>query len=237
MKRVLLLATLTACPTSSGDDFPVEPGGPGPGGIGMMRDAALVDAFDPDAMQTIAGRVCLVTDLRALSTCAPIGAGNITVTLGTRSATTSDSGAFTIVKPAGTNLVWRASGAGIVSSVVPFGPSTLIPAIGDVDYIDLQNANGVVVIGGEGSIVARIVRNTTAQANVVVGVSPVAAYAPKYDGPTALAWREISTGAAGVAWIAGTELGTNVLTATPGPGPLSVLVEDQAITYVTVELP
>lgn len=240
MKRVLLLATLAACQASSGDDFPVEPGGPGPGGTGMVRDAALVDAFDPDAIQMIAGRVCLVTDLRALSTCAPGGAGNITVTLGTQSTTTSDSGTFTIVKPAGTDLVWRASGAGIVSSVVPFGPSNVIPAIGDVGYIDLQNANSVVIVEGQGSIVARIVRNTTAQAGVVASVSPVAAYAPKYDGSTPLAWRELATGAAGVAWIAGAAPGTNVVTATPASGAAamqSVIVEDQAITYITLDLP
>jgi hypothetical protein len=237
MKRLLLLAILVACKTSNGDDFPVEPGGPGPGGVGMMLDGPELDASDPDAMTTLTGRVCLVKDLRKLTTCEPMGAGNITVKLGTQTALTSATGAFTITKPGGSNLVWRASGAAIVSSVFAFGPTNVIPAIGVQDYLDLQGANGVVLVQGQGSIIARIVRNNVPQAGATARVPNVAS---KYDGGTPLVWTDLTTGAAGTAWIPGIAPGTPVVTTTPASGPAtmeSVLVEDQAITYVTIDLP
>ena len=240
MKRTLLLAMVAACQASNGDDFSVEPGGPG--GTGMRVDASLIDAFDPDALPVISGRVCLVRDLRAPTAgCAGSGADNITVTLGSRTAVTSADGSFSIMKPAGSNLVWRASRPGIiVTSVVPFGPDTTIPAIGVQDYLDLQGANSVVIVAGQGSIVTRIERNNTAQPGVTAAVSPTAAFATKYDGTTALAWTELATSTRGTVWLPGTELGTNTVTATPATGApttLNVLVEDQSITYVTIDLP
>jgi hypothetical protein len=239
MWRVLLLAVV-ACKAGEGDDFPIEPGGPNPGGMGFMVDAAPIDAFVGDAQQSITGRVCLVADLRALGACAATGAGGITVTLGTRTATTLDSGAFTIMTPSGSNLVWRARGAQLVTSVMAFGPATTIPIIGDQAYLDLQGANSVVVIDGQGSIVARIVRNGVPVSGAVASTSPLAQYATKYDGVTASAWTELATSTAGTAWIAGAALGANVVTATPASGAAAdetVLVEDQAITYVTIDLP
>lgn len=241
MRRAFLLAILAACNAGDGGDgFPVSPGGPGPGGTGMMLDAAAIDAPNLDALPMIAGRVCLVSDLRALTACAATGAGGITVTLGTRTAITADSGAFTIMTPAGSNLVWRATGLGVVPSVMPFGPSNSIPSIGDETYLDLQNANSIVLVAGQGSIVSRVVRNATPQSGVAASVSPLAQFPTKYDGATATAWTELATGTAGTAWIAGAALGTNVVTATPVSGTAAaenVLVEDQAITYVTIELP
>ena len=241
MRRVLLLAVLVvACKASSDDDFPVVPGGGGPGGTGTQPDAPAIDALDFDALQYLVGRVCLVTDLRALTTCAGTGAGGLTVTLGTQTTTTTDSGAFTMMKPSGTNLVWRVTGLNIIKSVMAFGPSNSIPTIDIADYVDLQNANSVTLAVGEGSIVARIVRNGVAQNGVVASVSPLAQFPTKYDGITAIAWTELATSTAGTAWIPGAALGTNAVTATPLTGTAateSVLVEDQAITYATIDLP
>jgi len=243
MWRVLLLAVLVvvACkPASDDDDFPVVPGGSGPGGTGTLPDAPEADALDFDALQVIVGRVCLVADLRALTTCAAAGAGGLTVTLGTSSTTTTGNGAFAIMAPSGTNLVWRVTGLNIVKSVMAFGPSNTIPTIDIADYVDLQNANSVTLAVGEGSIVARIVRNGVAQNGVVASVSPLAQFPTKYDGITAIAWTELATSTAGTAWIPGAALGTNAVTATPLTGTAateSVLVEDQAITYATIELP
>src|SRR5688572_9280078 len=169
-----MLIVLAACKSSmNGDDFPVDPGGGG--GIGVKVDAFMPDAPDPDASTQLTGRVCLISDLRGLA-CASTGAGSITVTLGTQTATTSDSGAFTIMTPGGSNLVWRASGVGIVPSVMHFGPSTTIPAVEIDTYGDLLNANSVTLQAGEGSIVARVVRNTTPQAGAVASASPGAQF-------------------------------------------------------------
>jgi hypothetical protein len=239
MRRVLLLAALAACQSSDGDDFPVSPGGPGPGGLGNMLDASPIDAADPDASAMLTGRVCVVSDLRGLA-CAGSGADGITVTLGTKTATTLANGAFTIETPAGTNLVWRASKLGFITSLMAFGPSSTIPMIRDQDYIDLQNANSVTLIPGEGSIVARVVRNKVPVSGAVVSVSPLAQFATKYDGATAIAWTELATSAAGTVWIPGAVLGANVVTASPTSGAAAmetVLVEDQAITYATIDLP
>ena len=242
MSRAWLLVVLVACKSSDGDDgeFPVLPGG-GNGGAGTVLDAGLPpDTADPDAGTQLTGRVCLVSDLRALTTCAATGAGNITVTLGTRTATTMDDGRFTIATPVSTNLVWRASGAGIVSSVMAFGTTTSIPAIGIRDFNDLMNANSVVQQADEGAVVARIVRNGTPQTGATAASTPLAQFPTKYDGATPLAWTELATGAAGTAWLPGVPIGTATIAVTPASGTaadVDVRVEDQAITYVTIDLP
>lgn len=238
--RVLLVLALVGCQGGS-EQYPVDPGGPGPGPVGMMVDAALTDAPDPDAGNFLTGRVCLVTDVRGLN-CAGSGADGITVTLGTNSALTTASGAFTIVTPTGSNLVWRATGANVVKSVMAFGPSKTIPIISTQTYLDLQNANSVTINPGMGSIIARIVKGTgaTPQAGAVADVSPEPVFPAKYDGPAPLTWTESATGALGTVWIPGAGPGTNTVTITPASGANameSVLVEDQAITYATIALP
>src|SRR5436190_16339833 len=152
---LLVLLAMSACKTSSdGDDFPVSPGGPG--AMGTMVDGPLpADAAVPDS-GLLVGRVCLIRDLRGLA-CAATGVAGVTVTLGTRSAITGDSGTFTMTAPSGSNVVWRTSAAELVSSVMPFGTSTTIPAIAVQDYLDLRLANSVVQQVGQGAIVARLV--------------------------------------------------------------------------------
>jgi hypothetical protein len=240
MKRVWLLGLLVACKSSGdGDDFPIHPNGGGTSGE-QLDATTPIDAFDPDAGTQLTGRVCVVSDLRVLTACAATGAGNITVTLGTRSATTMDDGRFTIATPSGSNLVWRASGAAIVSSVVAFGPVHAIPAIGVEDFNDLMNANSVVLQADEGSIVARIVKAGMPQSGATAATIPAAQFPTKYDGPTATAWTELSTAAAGTAWVPGVPIGATTITATPASGTgasVDVRVEDQAITYVTIDLP
>lgn len=234
--RCALLLALVACQSSDSDGFPVSPGGGG--GKGMMLDAGLADASS-DASAMVTGRICVISDLRGLA-CAASGADGITVTLGTKTATTLANGAFTMETPSGSNLVWRANKAGFISSVMAFGPSNTIPMIRDQDYIDLQNANSVTLVRGEGSIVARVVRNGVAVPEVIAAVSPTAQFATKYDGLTPSAWTELETSAAGTVWIPGAVLGANVVTVTPesGAGAMeTVLVEDQAITYATIDLP
>ena len=239
MRHVWLLLAIGACKSPSGDDeFPVDPNGNGKNPIGMGLDASTIDT-PTIGDGAIMGRVCLVRDLRGLA-CSDTNAGQITVTLGTQSAVTADNGTFTLTPPSGSNLVWRASGAGVISSVMPFGTTAVIPSITDIDYQDLQNANSVILSSGQGSIVARIVHGTTPIAGATASAKPDPQYATKYDGVAALAWTELATSNAGVAWIAGADVGTATVTVTPasGTGAIeAVHVEDQAITYVTIDLP
>lgn len=222
----------------SGDDFPVQPGGPsGPSGPGVGVDAA-VDA-DPDALMTLVGRVCVLADTRKPTVCRPTGAGNITVALGNKTATTTDTGAFTIGKPSGTGLVWRATGAGITTSLAPFGTANLIPVLTTQSYADLQNTHSVPIVAGQASIMVNVLANAMPQPDVTATISPVIDNAIRYDGPASLTWNEVKTGENGMVWIAGVDAtamntvrvrrGTDVV-------PQVVPVEDQAITYVTIEL-
>src|SRR5689334_23274473 len=123
MKRLLLVVGLVAC-GNSGDDFPVTPGGNGPGGNHPGVDAA-IDTSASGA--NLAGRVCLVNDPR-VSTCATTGAGGLLVTLGLNTATTADDGSFQIQGTQATNAVWTVTGETIVQTVEPFTGQVIIPA-------------------------------------------------------------------------------------------------------------
>lgn len=239
MRHFWMLGLLVACKASGGDDeFPVVPGGPG--GTGSLVDAAPPDTPPFEAGASIDGRVCVVVDMRSLTSCLDSGAGGITVTLGTKTATTANDGSFLIETPSGSQLVWRASGLDIVPSVMAFGPSTSIPAVGIQTYSDILGANSVVLQSGQGSIVARIVRNGSPVVGATMSTSPVPQYATKYDGPTATAWTELKTAAAGVAWIPGAQATMNTVTVSPmtGTGANTMLpVEDGAITFATFDLP
>jgi hypothetical protein len=152
------------------------------------------------------------------------GCGDLTVTLGTRLATTNADGTFTIETPSGSNLVWHASGAGIVTSAMPFAAELVIPAISIDDYSDLLISNGVLLAPGQGSIVARVVRGTAAVADAIASVNPAPQFPPFYDGSSATVWDRDSTGELGTIWITGAALGaTSVRSrmfqhASPGPG-------------------
>jgi hypothetical protein len=238
-RAAVVLLVIAACNAGGGgdDEFPVSPGGGRPGG-GVMVDAAMIDTRDADGDTPISGRVCLVVDLRGAA-CAASGAGGITVTLGAQTATTADDGAFAIAAPQGSNLVWHASTADLVTSVMAFSTSTTIPAITLAGWNELELANGVVTQGQQGAIIARIVQGGTPLAGATVTATPVPQYATHYDGPTAAGWTELATGAAGVAWLPGVGVGAATLAVVPptgSGGTAAVHVEDHAITFVTIAL-
>src|SRR5690606_6583468 len=110
MTRLCCLAlVLVACGGDDSEWLPIVPGGnPGTGGSPMM-DASLGDIDVPDV---ITGQVCKLLDARAPTTCAAIGAGGLVIALGDQQATTADDGAFSILHPGGTDLVWRVFGDG-----------------------------------------------------------------------------------------------------------------------------
>jgi hypothetical protein len=227
-----LLAVVAGCP-AEGDDFPINPGGGGGAGGNGGRDAA---TDSDDSGTNLTGRVCLVSDLRRPTTgCSTTDAGDITVTLGTKLAITNADGTFTIETPSGSNLVWHASGTTIVTSAMPFAAEFVIPAITVDDYADLLISNGVLLTPGQGSIVARVVRGTVAVTGAIASVIPAPAFAPFYDGSSSAVWDRDSTGQFGTIWITGAAGGATTMQVSNVSS--TQIVEDQAITFGTIDLP
>jgi hypothetical protein len=254
MKRaVLLLLLVMACQAADSDDYPIAPGGAGPivvGGGGGPTDAGVGDGGDGDAGAQLTGRVCLLTDLRAvtnLTACDEgVDAKGLIVTLGTRTAITTDRGAFTISAPRGAGFTWRVRGAQedvIVRSAMPFGTDNTIPVIGFERYRELLSNNSATVGPLQGSVVLRVVRGT-------VGVPQVTATMAGqdlvlYDGTSLTDWNTgtVGTGTAGVVWIPGVEVPASgqalAVTLSPPGAPLvttPVVVEDETITFVMTDL-
>jgi len=250
MNRALVLLLVAACQTETGDDsFTISPGGGNgtPGTGGGVRDGG-TDADDGDAGTVITGRVCLLgTDLRALSTCAATGADKITVTLGSKSTTTTADGSFTIEASLGTPVVWHAfdspptpPGTNFVTSVIPFSSSNVIPILTTTNYINFQSLNGVLAQQNEGAIVVRVVKANAPLVGATVTVAPVSRDGSFYDGILATPWDRDQTGALGLVWIHGAAVGNNIIKVIQLglPNFLSThVVEDQAITFGTIEVP
>ena len=177
--------------------------------------------------------------------CAGTGAAGLTVTLATAMATTADDGAFTIARPTGSNLVWHVTGSTLVTSVVPYGATTVIPAMRALAYSDIADNNGVSVQNpGEGEIFVRVVRAGAAVAHAQASSAPPPQYGALYETADAVVWNlnaASGTGSHGAAWIAGAPGGLATVTITPSGGAAVVVpnvpVEDQANTYLAVEIP
>lgn len=246
MWRACLIVLACGCQQSGGDDYPPLGGGGGGGGIGGGADAA-VDGNDGGGEPVILGRVCLVEDLRAVAVaesapamaCDDVSAGGLLVTVGTRAAITELDGRFAIGVPSGTNLTWRVTGPNIVSSVMGFGAIAVIPAIEEARYIELLSANLATLAQDQGSIVVRLVRSGQAVAGAVASLeSPPPSNPTFYDDESDTLWDLDSTGALGLAWLPGVDIGlAQVAITATGSAVATVPAEDQAITYATIELP
>jgi hypothetical protein len=238
---VLPLAALAvACPAQH-DDLPVTPGGGG--GHGGTSGGGVLDAA-PDSTTdgSTAGRVCLAADPRALDSCAGTGAGGLTVTLGSGSATTAADGTFALLAPTTSDLVWTVSGSAIMTSMMPFGPSATIPALSTNTYENLTTGNGVEPIAGEGDVFVQITQGGSALAGAKVSVSPPPAYAPYYDGNSSTTWNQNFTGSYGVAWVPGITSGVATVTVQPpatGSGSalmLTAMIGDQTLTFTVATI-
>lgn len=240
MKRLVAIALIAACNGEEGGvDFPIVPGGGGgPGGMG--RADAAVDAAG-DASTTITGRVCLlVANLRALADCAPAGAGNLTVTLGTATTTTNDDGTFTLMRPAETNgLSWSVTGAGVISSAVRFGSTVTLPAFDAAAYQEMIALNNVTADESPG-LVVRVSRLGAPVEGALVDTvpEPTEVY---YDRETDATWSTIDgTGPAGVAWIpriVGTSAQITVTSETTPTEFENNALFANTVTFVFAEIP
>jgi len=239
MRLVWLLVALSACKQGTGDDYPIIPGGDD-SIFTPMADAAPADGTTLGDGSMLTGRVCLITDLRTPAACADTGAADIAVELGTATAMTADDGAFMMLAPSGTNLVWRTSKAGLVSSAMPFSTSAIVPMIASDGYAELEGANGVILNSGEGSVVLYVQLAGTPLSGATVTVAPAPTYLSMGDTGNPLVWVEGVTGSHGVSWIPGAAAGSVVATVTVGGAAAMVLtlpVDDGAITFATATFP
>jgi hypothetical protein len=247
MRLGVLLVLIAACGSDNDGDFPILPntststsGGPRVDG-GVVLDALLGDGGT--VVTVITGRVCVVVDLRVPTVCAATGAGGLVVTLDGAIATTAADGSFTIPTVQSSFLTWTVTGAGIVPSVVPLTTSALVPAMNASAYIDLLDANGVLIAVGQGSVVARVVTALGPVSGVTAVPVPVGTAPVLYDTATsALTWSQDRTDGFGVVWLpAMAATSEQAITFTP-PAPLvtrivpHIPVLSGAITFITVDL-
>ena len=245
----VLVATLVVAGGCSKDDgvFPIlVGGGPTFGGNGGTDATATGSG---DAGPTIDGLVCLLTDMRKLTTCATSGVGALNVTLDGVTAVTADDGTFTIAAPAGTNLQWSVvdplvNNPSVIPSLMSFSAVAVIPTIKTDNYHSLQFSNGVVDVMGEGAIVARVLQNGVALPGAIATTNPPPAGGqPFYDSSSsATVWNQSSTGPNGTLWIPALTAGASTtLTVTPNGGTAvdiaNLPIGDESITYVTVDVP
>jgi hypothetical protein len=231
---------LAACKGGTGDDFPIISQGDDTQ-ILPQPDAALVLDAPNDGATTLTGRVCVVLDLRNLTSCQDTGAAGITVQLGSSTGVTLEDGTFAIARPSGSNLTWSVTGADVVPSIMPLGTVHLIPVVPVVVYDVLLDSNGVVVQELQGSVVGRVIQQALPLVGARVTATPPPQYPPFYDRANdPQIWGQLSTGPAGVFWLVGVPVGTSTITVTSPSTTMAMLgvpVVDGAITFATVEVP
>ena len=246
MKRLAVVAlVLAGCESKELEWYPIEPGGGGGTGGSTTPDAA-TDASDASAM--ISGRVCLLgANLRTVSTaaCATTGADNLSVLLGTSSATTTADGSFTLLRPATTSGVyWRVSGAGVVTSLVAYGAKfgtaamPMLPVFDTVAYEQMVSDNQAASTQG---VIVQVTKGSAVVSGATVQITPTQDGSIYYDDATDGAWDTVNgTGAFGVAWIpsvAGTSAQLTVTSNAMQTLVTGIPLSTGALTFLTAEIP
>ena len=198
----------------------------------------------------IAGRVCLVTDLRTpTSQCDATKAGGLKVTVGTAgspgagTATTAADGSFTIAAPLGAGFTWHVTGANLTTSVMLFGTDHTIPAMLSEVYLNLLQSVGLSLVDeAHGSLVVRAVRGVAPATGITATLSPLADSETQYDSPNgATDWNTTATQDHGIVWVPDVQLpGPVAVTLGPMGGTtvkVTAPIESQAITFVTQDVP
>jgi hypothetical protein len=241
-RLAMLLLVCGAC--GGGDDFELYPVNPGGGGVSTgVGGGSGGSNVDGDAGVELTGRVCLIVDARTPTTnCAVTGADGLTVTLGTRTATTMANGDFTIRVISGTNNVWSVTGTGIVPSAMTFTGSNTIPALTTQTFADMVTTNAASVPAGSGSIIARLASNNAALTDAKVTTTPPPPGNVFYDAADAITWDQTSTGTLGVAWVPGiAPTATASMTVTNAAAEstmfMNIPVFADTITWVTANVP
>jgi hypothetical protein len=238
MKRIVLAGLLAACSKEPSDDYPIQPGGGGTSGTNRADAAVGHDG----GSTTINGRVCLLlTNPHSLAMCATTGAAGLLVELGTATALTDDTGAFTLMRPAvTTGLVWRVAGTGVENAAIKFGTTTTLPVFDSNVYLDMLVSTNATIGAGTGALMMRATRGGFPITGATVAAQPLPDSEVYYDGPTELEWQQTATGAYGVAWIPSLGPANEMLTVTIGQTiaqlpPQPVFAD--TITFVLAEIP
>ncbi|MBV8755841.1 MAG: hypothetical protein JO257_01115 [Deltaproteobacteria bacterium] len=239
------LLALAAC-KSDPKDYMVGGGGGGGGGgavdaAGSGSGSAIKDAPSAIDANLFSGRVCLTSDPRTLtdaSTCPSTGVGGLTVRLGAHVTTTADDGTFSIVGDPAAQPVWRVTGSNIVSSFEPLG-YYYVPALTTTGYANLLSANGVLLVQGEGSIIALEFSNGVGTTGVTAAANPLSRYEGFYS--AASGWTQTATDAHGIAWLPGINVGTASVTSNIGMTASvtvsNVPVFDGGVTFIESVFP
>jgi hypothetical protein len=253
MKLAVLLLAAAACSSGGGDDYPVGPGGTVPpihsggGGDGGVSDAGMDGG---DGGTTIAGRVCVLDDLRDLgkaTLCATTTAGGLNVTLDGKTVKTAADGTFVIGAPGSSAPFWKVDSGNtgtLVTTFAPLGVDNLIPAITTDRWIQIQGGSMLTLGDNAGSIIVRLTHGGAPLAGVTATSSPAAAFDARYDGTDKDIWDIDRSGAKGLVWIPGVQVMPNgmpigatvTLNAGAAPVPVVTTVWDQAITFVSKAL-
>jgi hypothetical protein len=246
MKRLAVVAlVLAGCESKELEWYPIEPGGGGGTGGSTTPDAA-TDAGDASTM--ISGRVCLLgANLRTVSTaaCATTGADNLSVLLGTSSATTTADGSFTLLRPATTSGVyWRVSGAGAVTSLVAYGAKfgtaamPMLPVFDTIAYEQMVSDNQAASTQG---VIVQVTKGSAVVSGATVQITPTQDGSIYYDDAIDAAWDTVNgTGAFGVAWIpsvAGTSAQLTVTSNAMQTVFTGIPLSTGALTFLTAEIP
>lgn len=241
---VCSLLALVACNSDNeGADYYVEPGGGG-GTFGTMGGSLPDSGSGIDGGPTIAGRVCDISNnIRDWSICGEKGLDGVIVTIGSSSSTAREDGTFDIAQPLGSNLIWRASGNAQLASLMPFSADNTIPSIRLGTYQDLVNMNGITQDNGVGALFVRVVHGGTFVPGVTATISP-AVDDIRYDDDAAAPGFDVdATASQGIVWFPNVAVGSAVtFTVTPpssvgAPVSAAVTVENDTITFATVEIP
>jgi hypothetical protein len=224
MKALASILLVASCTADAGDDYPIRPAG-----------------TPAISSGTATGRVCVVTDPRNLTTCAPGAGGGLNVTLGGASTTTTGDGSFTVpTQPATTNPMVTVTGPGVVPTQMALSPAMSVLRA-DL-FSQMMAANGIPLSTGSGSILGRVTRGGLPASGITVSSTPPSAFGPLFDGGAPTAFTLDATGQRGIVWLPGVALGPTQLTfrdiATSGETIVGgVRVIDGGVTIMDVVLP
>jgi len=245
----ILIGLLAVSAAACGSDGDAPPTG-GNGDAGTFPDGTLVDAATSidaqtdsqnvvsDGAVTRMGRVCVTADPRKLN-CESSTAGGLTVRLGSGTATTSATGAFTIT---GDGDVFEVTGPNIVTSHMPVGDYE-IPAILTTTYTAMitNNLQGLTLNPGEGSVMVFVLSNGFGLSNAIADSDPSASWEPFYDqAAQQTTFVQSTTGADGMVWIPGLDVGTASVTVTALTDDFTIgdlPIFDGHITFATAIFP
>jgi hypothetical protein len=176
---------------------------------------------------------------------------------------TNDDGTFKIFAPESSSFTWKVTSPAtgttlkLTPSLTPatLGTTPVLPAVADVVYQDLLNANGLEPNAEQsGSVFVRVLKDSAPVKNLTATSAPAAPQLAFYDSDTSKDdWKQsggAGTGSKGVVWLAGIQLPQSGASASvavtltlPAPQPagtkpttVSATVVDQSITFVTADI-